>query len=967
MALPCLGEVCPLFPPPPNNSNTPSYRPLIYCHLMVHLSRLSAEGPSHLVVHPTVLPTPYLPLPQPLPLPAGTPITLLPHGTPAYFLANYTGPTSALTKQFQDSLRGMGVREWEGEATSNIHTFSLRMGPEPGERSTYIIAWINVENKQGEDKGITIIYPTKLCLSFVPSSTPRQTLDYIPELPAQLQPSPQVPPQVPPLSASILASLSAPSPDISALSPHPSPLSHPHRPVLSSSPTSDSLRAFRTLTLSKSKDIRRVASEVGAYVDSVARERERERERLKREREGGVGGSPRLSRTTTTTPAPPTFTTTSVENNTTLPTPAPPSAQQVPQPPHPTASAANTQQQAQSASQNFYPSPPQTNPAAASSSNLQTSPVMDTASLLPISDTPATTTTAIPVEAVEGTITAASSVPSTSTSTSTTYDPFGNIDPTWSQQSQPYLDMDLDMDFGMDMGLSFGMDSMGSGRGGGGTYDDHSGGMDFEDAFTDDDFSFFDRPSQGIVAPPPAPPPGGAAHTHHRVGSGGVSSGLTSAAGAGSLNMSMGISMAGMGLGMSLPIFGDIHLSGPGPPHQLPTPHSHITNHSSPWVSNTLAEGFTPRFSSTVDHDTLPPDLVPASPGQTPESHSLPATPSVYLAPEYDLTIRRPSTSGVSGSGSGSSCGFGCGPPAFDPIPFASYHRAADGKYAIGKFALPSPPPDEEDGVEPFSTTLPSYPPSPNATNGWRFRYNAATDPRIGVVRKLIGVKRKTTFEQGLREGLKMSPAWVREHEDWDRSAAGDERGEAGEEDVKSEPESEDEDPEEADSPLVSRPSTPPPAYLPLGPTLLHTQFQHSHLLPLSTPLRPPGAAVAPTNLILTVTPTSVPTPVSPAAAMGASSEKSKSLEAAAHTVAREVVENCLWADAWRANTLSAKQSAEVWSSDVKNVAQYLEAAPGMEGPLDMSSLFGLGWWCLLPRVLDNSLFTFMQNQQVEP
>jgi mediator of RNA polymerase II transcription subunit 13 len=65
-----------------------------------------------------------------------------------------------------------------------------------------------------------------------------------------------------------------------------------------------------------------------------------------------------------------------------------------------------------------------------------------------------------------------------------------------------------------------------------------------------------------------------------------------------------------------------------------------------------------------------------------------------------------------------------------------------------------------------------------------------------------------------------MSSSWVREHEDWERRTV-EQRGEN--EDGKSDGESEDGELEEIDIPLASRPSTPPPAYLPLGPILLHT------------------------------------------------------------------------------------------------------------------------------------------------
>jgi mediator of RNA polymerase II transcription subunit 13 len=294
----------------------------------------------------------------------------------------------------------------------------------------------------------------------------------------------------------------------------------------------------------------------------------------------------------------------------------------------------------------------------------------------------------------------------------------------------------------------------------------------------------------------------------------------------------------------------------------------------------------------------------------------------------------------------------------FDPIPFAAYHRALDGKYAVGKFAFPFslPSPPEENitmqgmGSPKLGTVVlgtVNEKESGITVNGWESKYRAATDPRIGVLKKLIGVKRKI-FVQGGRDsasginGTKklMSPSWIREHEDWEDTSS----PLKADVDTRSEADSESEEDEDdyAESPIVSRPSTPLPAYLPLGPTLLSTHFEHSQLLPLSTPLRPPGAAVAPTNITISAPAASVPTPVSPAATMGAASEKSKSLEAAAFTLAMEVVENPLWADAWCASSLGVKQSSGVWPADVRNISQLLEAVPGLEGPLDIGTLFGL-------------------------
>jgi len=808
--------------------------------------------------------TSFLDISRSLPLPPGTPITLLPYGTPAFFLACYTGPTTGLTKQFRLSLQGMGAGEWESPGRTPVSD-SAHQNP------TFIIGWIKVENKQGEDKGITIIYPTSLCLSYIPLSTPRAPLDYIPELPAPLQPSPQAPTVMPSVSA-----MNHSDPPAMPSSTGTSAAFLPHQPSYVTSPTSESLHSFRALTLSKSRDLRQVATEVGGYVDAVARERERERERLKREREGGSSSSPKMARTTATTPAsaptPMAVDVTTTSTPMTLatqvsPSVIPGSSQQPSQPPM--------------IVQNFYPSPPQSNPIVVPTSDGKASPVVDsTAPFPPAVETPTATTAVLapPLPIVSST-----------SGSSNGYDPFGPMDTTWTQPAQNYLGMDIDMDFGMDdMGMNFGlnMGSVANNGGSRGAYNSR-GNMEFEDAFTDDDFSFFDRPSRAaaVIAPP--------TFTKSRIASG-------------SRTHPLPVSSLPAGAALSPPLFGDINLSGPGPNH------SHSSSHNQQiW---TLMEGFTPR---SADHnDSIPPDLLPSSPGQTPDTHSAPATPNVHL--EYDATIKRASTSNL-----------------FEPIPFAPYHRAADGKYAFGKFALPSPP-AEDDLVEFGSISLPS---SPNGANSWRCHYNAITDPRIGVVRKLIGVKRKTTFQQGIRSPPKKSP-WVRAHEEWEKppSVKDDEP------DVKSDLESDDdeEDVDDIDSPIMSRPTTPAPSYLPLGPTLLHTQFQHSQLLPLSTPLRPPGAAVALINLIAN-TPLSVPTPVSPAAMMGQASEKSKSLEAAAFAVAAEAVENPIWAETWRANIIGAKPMAAVWSTDIKAVNQLLMAVPSLDAPLDMTSLFGLG------------------------
>jgi mediator of RNA polymerase II transcription subunit 13 len=476
------------------------------------------------------------------------------------------------------------------------------------------------------------------------------------------------------------------------------------------------------------------------------------------------------------------------------------------------------------------------------------------------------------------------------------------------------MGMDIDMDFGLDMGMGF---SMGDGG---------DNGMDFEDAFTEDDFSFFDQPSANTSDH--IRPPGSSTLSTEPMGRGGVVAGVR----------------AGTGIGPAVtpPHFPhDLHLrgpiissdSGPGPPLVSPVqqpPHS---------ISNSISH----LQASPFDFNVLTPYLLPPSPSlvPTPSSHFVPPTPTVHLEPD----MRSTTTARI-----------------FDPIPFATYHRTLDGKYALGKFAFPSSlpsPPDEEDQTKDFILRKSCSPNSSSvdkdrvavqeiekevgvAVNGWRSKYLAATDPRIGVVRKLVGVKRKI-FVQGGREsvgdihGTKklMSPAWIREHEDWERLSSPKEDADSR---IEADSESEEDEDSYEESPIVSRPSTPTPAYLPLGPTLLSTHFEHSQLLPLCTPLRPPGAAVAPTNITVSAPAASVPTPVSPAAA---ASDQSKSLEAAALTLATEVVENPPWADAWRASSIGARQPPEVWPADVRAISQLFEAVPGLESPLDIATLFG--------------------------
>ncbi|KAL4075601.1 mediator complex subunit 13 C-terminal-domain-containing protein [Scleroderma citrinum] len=812
-------------------------RPLVHCQLEVHLDS------SRLEVYTYFRPTDYLPLHITLPLAAGTPITLLPFRVPAYFLSNYTGPTSAVTTQFEESLSGLGAGEWKLCSTTpqSEKLKRSRLNAQRQQNPAYVIAWLAVQNKQGEDKGMPVIWPSRLCISFTATSQhsthARRALSHIPDLSPQLQPSPPLP---------TLSSISADSSsDLSNGLVVPPPSALPGRSLsrrIPASPTSDSLRAFRYMSLSKSSTIDTVASEIGSYIESVAREREKERERIRREREVQLSASPKAA--TTPIAAPVTVSTlTNVVVSSTVP--AEPTVA-VPRSATVGASqslAALTPDTNPPSVNTFYPSPPSTNSKPAISLIESEAPSVGNAEPPP----PAQPESSMPY--------------------SPAFDDFETMDTSWSQPTSELMNLGV----GYDMPFDMNVDAI-TGGGGGGSGGDSRMNMDFEDGFTftEDDFDFFDRPSN--AARPPGPPPVTAPSQPPTVGP--------------------------PALGLPPVILNNGNHSH-GVPSAIPTISSAFPASALP-----TTDVLTPRYSDPQAHDLIIPtatELLP-SPDITPHPQSVPATPY----PQHSNPTSVTST--------------------FDPIPFAHRHKLSDSKYDMGKFALPSPP-DEEDRTEPLP------PASPARVNGWYRRYSAATDPRVGLVRRLIGVKRKS-LDQG--RPRRPHPSWLDDDED----AQGEPEGAPVDpDDAESDGASDSDEPDAGDFGAPSRPTTPP-GYLPHGASLLHMQFQHPYLLPLSKPLRPPGAAVAPMT-IPTVVPASVPTPVSPAAALGAASEKSKSLEAAGSMIAREVVENSIFANAWRASkihTLPSKQ-IDIWPADVTALAGIIRGIGALDGPIELLSL----------------------------
>ncbi|KAH9928968.1 uncharacterized protein B0H18DRAFT_1117777 [Fomitopsis serialis] len=865
-------------------------RPLIYSSLEVQLCYSSSRA--QLIIHPVLRPTFYLPLIKTSPLPHGAPILLLPYGVPAYYLNTYTGPTSALTGQFQEALMGLGAGDWKGDVSPSVPRDST--GSTTGkEGPTYMIAWLSVQNKQGEDKGMPIIWPVRLCLSYHPTSPSlhaRTPLPYIPELPNQLQASP--PPPVPAVPAAfanrkaetlstrnssrdVTPSQGAQGPPEQGLPP----ATISRRPAVQRSPaTVDSSRAFRGMTLlstPSTRSLQTVVSEVSGYVDIVAKERERERERMKREKENAsirartssFSGMPVAS----SPPQPETVTPQ-------RPLPAAETQQAVePVPdidPVPTAEESPMDQDAEP----LFPS------SQESSTDSLFSPAEE-GSPPPTGDVPSAAE--VPMDTGPENVVPHPTQPESSVDMPqdglAAFDPFAGFGDGMNSWAGPSSNDFMGVDMALGMDFTVGMGAFGNSRSGAGVVGD----FDMDDGmgvFTDDDFSFFDAPSvQSRVTAPVI-----AASVENVIKAG---EGLTPTAGPAPL----GFSPQRVGDGMSA--------SGPGPP-------SAVFTNRSPWPQGLVTEGLTPHlFGNAGDIISPAPELIPPSPTRSASTQSAPATPRVHIsdAPEGPISLKGRY--------------LGIGPSIFEPIPFAHGHRIADSKYAFGKFALPSPS-DTEDGVESMHF-MP-------ASSGWMLKYSAATDPRIGVIKKLTEFKRKGHDQ----DRPNTTPAWMREHEEWEGSVPSP----VNDDEARSDSESEDEDvlADDEDPASTMRPSTPPPSYLPLGPTLLQTRFHHGRLLPLSGPLRPPGSAVSSTTG--GPGPVSAPTPVSPAAVLGATSEKSKSLEAAVQILVKEIVENNVWAEAWRANaaaaSMSLKPSYEVWQTDVRRVGRLLESIKTAQSPV---------------------------------
>jgi mediator of RNA polymerase II transcription subunit 13 len=313
-------------------------------------------------------------------------------------------------------------------------------------------------------------------------------------------------------------------------------------------------------------------------------------------------------------------------------------------------------------------------------------------------------------------------------------------------------------------------------------------------------------------------------------------------------------------------------------------------------------------LQSDDDKEAPAPDLIPSSPAKTPSSPGLPPTPS------WNFNIPPPILSGKN---------------MFEPIYFGHRHHSADGKYmdVRGKFAFPSaltiPSPDLALDLEN----------SCNDKDGaWRLRYAAITDPRIGVINRLRGVKRKQhnrPFSSKSIDGRLRDEEWEGVYSYNDDTDDGDRTTSSEDEDDFDEPEfSLDRGDDLSPQSHPSRPATPPPSGLPLTTALLYTHLEHSQLLPLGVSMRPSYEELVADDPPPALT--SVPTPVSPAAALGNASERSKTLELFAQAIAKETVENETWAQAWGARIDDYTSSHSMPRRVLQYLVSLLKRVPGL-------------------------------------
>ncbi|GJJ07800.1 hypothetical protein Clacol_002005 [Clathrus columnatus] len=272
----------------------------------------------------------------------------------------------------------------------------------------------------------------------------------------------------------------------------------------------------------------------------------------------------------------------------------------------------------------------------------------------------------------------------------------------------------------------------------------------------------------------------------------------------------------------------------------------------------------------------------------------------------------------------------------FDPVYFGDRHHIADDKYtgSQGKYLLRN--------LQSMATPPPEDVLIGRKRDGWRFRYDSLTDPRIGVVNRLRGLKRKLDSHSRNTKSLKQGSR----EEEWESIFSEEEDAEEIDSSSSCDENEEELDTMELDYDRLdvrsresfSRPSTPPPVGHPLSPSLLYFRLEYSLLLPLGIAMRPSFK-----ELVSSETPSvaiSVPTPVSPAAALGSASERNKTLEMLAQAMSKENVENSLWSHACGLTPpFSSPPRFSIPQEHVNRLSALFKKIPGIEAALPLSAL----------------------------
>lgn len=717
----------------------------------------------------------------------------------------------------------------------------------------FVIAWISVENKQGDEKGIMVIWPACLCLSLLSTingpeeqnsdrqsfAYSRRTLPTLPEMPLALQPSPipahaAVPtqrltsPSVLTTGDSGLFSSKEPSPQLDLLPTntitHNSSLARKLRRISAVWAP----RAFRATgsRFHDHSDLAETAFRAGTYVDAIVKERERERDRKRKERETSVSASmatkdspaqhaldsPDVSLASfqqLPTPGNMGFSTIHTPNSTTLT-----AAQLVSSPVY--ASPLATQ-----IAQPTYPSPPDDIISRERSISHPLSADFSASGL-------AFQQQAIPKPEP--------------------FDTFGSMD-------NLMADITLGYGMGADKMLSKGLATISATQ--------SQENFDSFGAFTDDDFNFFDDPISTSLSAIPTYTNGPSA-AESFLSDPAISSTVdTSENLLKALNIES-VSPTDFFSSLSVPVIASNSLPPtPADPLNLAT--------SKPSKNGDIKDIVFSTFGSTEA-----PDLAHSPSDRSSTSPTGPPTPDAFIIPSSELDQD----------------------DLFQPLRFRSHHQMADAKYMSGKFSSSIVPESEEETLA--------------GIRNWRGPYSLATDPGTRIVKRLVGMKRRQTSQGG-----RQTPDVVYKNGAYDDIfSVSDE--EIEDDDLQNTDTDSDESDVESDGAISSRPSTPLPSYVPLGPSLVATHLSHALLFPISVSLRPAGASFSDPGLPSPLAANAVPTPISPSAT-GGRSRNTKATELLANALCGELIDNAVWADDWRA-LHSVKKSTDQESSSSEDV-----------------------------------------------